>query len=71
MLPHKNKTRVRTFRIEKDIFVFDGSKESFIKHKKIDNEIKILSCLSHPNLIRLRQSYLSKEYLYLLFDYSN
>jgi hypothetical protein len=26
--------------------------------------------VQHPNIIRLQQSYLSKDFLYLLFDYT-
>ena len=37
----------------------------------VENEIKILNQLSHPNIIKLYQIYQSTEYKYLILEYGN
>jgi len=51
------------------IKVYDKTRLSFLERECISTEVEILKCISHPNVISLKESYDSHKKLYIVMEY--
>lgn len=70
MLPHRDRLRPSPLRSQEDPSTPGRCTFFSTQPQKLPAELALLSIVQHPNIIRLQQSYLSKDFLYLLFDYT-